>query len=190
MNIISMSFGFSRRDDEIRSAVGEAHARGVIMFAAASNYGALEGKMTAFPANIVGQVIKISSTNGLGSKSRFNPEPASNDDNFSVVGEAVRSAWPRHFNLGEEQRKSGTSIATPTAAGIAALVLEYAEQRPQTIVNRHNLWHYDGMRVIFAKMASSKDGFDFIRPWELLDNEWRNKDISNRIMYELKRVGF
>ena len=185
-----MSFGFSKRDDEVRSAIGEAHAKGVIMFAAASNYGALEGKRTAFPANIVGQVIKISSTDGLGSKSRFNPEPASNDDNFSFVGEAVKSAWPKHLGLGEEQRKSGTSIATPIAAAIAALVLEYAEQKPQHIVHRLNLWHYDGMRVMFARMASRKDGFDFVRPWELFDNEWSTADISNQITYELKRAGF
>ena len=185
-----MSFGFSKRDDKVGSAIGDAHAKGVIMFAAASNYGALEGKRTAFPANITGQVIKISSTDGWGSKSRFNPEPASNDDNFSVVGEAVKSAWPTHFGLNEEQRKSGTSIATPLAVGIAALVLEYATQRPQTITNKQHLWHYNGMRAIFAKMASPKDGFDFIRPWELFDNEWSSADISNKITYELKGAGF
>ena len=39
------------------------------MFAAASNNRAIERKRTAFLANIVDQVIKISSTDGWGSKS-------------------------------------------------------------------------------------------------------------------------
>ena len=189
VDIISMSFALSGRDNDVRTAVREAHERGVIMFAAASNYGAIEGKRTAFPANIVGQVIKISSTDGWGSSSRWNPEKSTNDDNFSVLGEAVESAWPAHLNHGTEQRKSGTSIATPIAAGIAALVLEFATQLPQTITNREILWRYEGMRAIFAKMASPKDGFSWVVPWNLFNDEWETIDISNRITYELQDCG-
>ena len=70
-----MSFAFSRRD--------EAHEQGVGMFAAASNYGAIEGKKTAFPPKIVGPIIKISSTDGWGSIFRWNPDKSKNGDNFS-----------------------------------------------------------------------------------------------------------
>ena len=111
------------------------------------------GKRVALPANIVGQVIKANS------KSRWNPDDSSNDDNFSVSGDAVRSTWPAHLKQGTNQRKSETSIATPIAAGIAALVLECATQKPQNINSREILWRYKSMRAIFVKMAPLKESF-------------------------------
>lgn len=181
-----MSFALAGRDEHVVKAVREAHEQGVIMFAAASNWGAIEGNRTAFPANIVGHVVKISSTDGRGSKSRWNPSKSKNNDNFSVVGEAVSSAWPAHLEPRKEQRKSGTSIATPIAAGIAALVLEFATQKPQTIPNREILWSYEGMRAIFEKMAWPKDGFNWVVPWKLFNDKWPTIDISNRITYQLQ----
>ncbi|KAJ5726293.1 uncharacterized protein N7483_007650 [Penicillium malachiteum] len=44
-----------------------------------------------------------------------------------VLGESVRSAWPQKLQDEGEKVMDGTSCATPIAAGIAALVLDYAK---------------------------------------------------------------
>ena len=74
-------------------------------------------------------------------------------------------------------------MATPIIAGIAALVLGFASQEPCTIQHKEALWHYDGMRVILAKMAKDlpNGGFFWIRPWELLSNEDSHEDVSRKI---------
>ena len=98
-----MSFGFLKRDSRMRSAIGTAHAKGVIMFAAASNSGAVEGRKPVFPANVDGQVLRVNSADSLGVASRFNPPASATDDNFSALGEAVESAWPN--SLGQSETK-------------------------------------------------------------------------------------
>ena len=52
-----------------------------------------------------------------------------------------------------------------------------------TIQHKEALWHYDGMRVILAKMAKDlpNGGFFWIRPWELLSNEDSHEDVSRKI---------
>ena len=184
-----MSFGFDKYNSTLRKAVGTAHAQGIVMFAAASNSGAVEGRKESFPSKLRGQVIRVNSTDGLGSKSRFNPPPASDSDNFSLLGESVRSAWPRHLIPEGYRRQSGTSIATPIAAGIAALVLDYAGQRANGIDHETVLWHFDGMRTILNKMVQVNDGYAWIRPWEILSVEKENDDISNQLIYELRSNG-
>jgi subtilisin family serine protease len=198
VRIIVMSFGFLREDDRIRTAIAKATSEGRIIFAAASNRGSLEGiRRVAFPARM-GQVISINSSDGYGSKSRFTPFPKDNDDNFSTIGEALEVAWPINLAEGGLRMTSGTSLATPIAAGIAALVLEFVSQRgPEgfdTITNVARLFHYDGMRAILSSMCGNPlDGYHWIQPWNLFskrqlleDNTY--EDIARTIAYELENL--
>ncbi|KAK8084725.1 hypothetical protein PG997_005996 [Apiospora hydei] len=72
---------------------------------------------------------------------------------------------------------TGTSVATPMAAGIAALVLEFAGQRDpcdnttnQVLLRlRDSLKKHDGMDSVFRAMAEPDAGpFLNIVPWNLL----------------------
>ncbi|UKZ49883.1 hypothetical protein TrVGV298_004136 [Trichoderma virens] len=133
VDIISMSFGFPACDmydyQELEDALANAQAKRVLLFAAASNSGGRQGH--AYPARDQ-NVIAIHATDTYGNPSTFSPTAIGHDDNFATVGQAIESAWPvdlcdKTSNPQSLQCKSGTSFATPIAAGIAAFLLMYAK---------------------------------------------------------------
>jgi len=140
----------------------------------------------AFPARLVGQVICINSTDGRGSRSRFSPPPRAQDDNFSILGEAVDPAWALGPNRMPMGRRSGTSIATPIAAGVAALVLEFACQSLRTIRNKERLGHYSGMRAIFELMSTPMDNYNYIRPSALFNERAGRESVDIEQAISLK----
>ena len=181
-----MSFGFPRRYVSIEKAIDRASNKNIIMFAAAHNSGA--NRKIAFPASSSSRVICINSADGSGARSRYNPSPLSSSHNFSVLGEAVSSAWPIMLGAGAEKRQSGTSTSTPVAAAIAALVLEFAQQPLVQISHAARLKSLEGMREIFSFMSESKDGYNCIVPWKLLDNEVGRARVAFRISDILYKV--
>lgn len=89
-----MSFGYSSRVlgyHELEKAIRDAQHKNVLIFAAASNDGGNRGR--AFPARH-DEVMCVHAADGNGNPSRFNPTPEKNRDNFSTLGEDVKSAWP------------------------------------------------------------------------------------------------
>jgi subtilisin family serine protease len=171
-NIITMSFGMEQSAQyhegfqKFDKAIGNAHDAGILMFAAASNCGA-NGSRTypAWDCRVVG----VHALDGCGWPSR-SLNPSTNgfpSDNFGTLGVAIKCSWQ-----GKIVYKSGTSFATPIAAGIAALVLEYMDQ--SYALNRVDEASYktfrqcDGMRQIFLKFMSKEMGncgYRFVAPW-------------------------
>jgi Subtilase family len=100
------------------------------MFAAASNNRHNERNSIAYPARDDAHIICINSVDGRYKRSTFSPEGRHLLMNFSAIGEYVEAAWPLGLggNQGLQRRMNGTSCATAIAAGIAALILEYAIQ--------------------------------------------------------------
>ncbi|PYH72818.1 S8 family peptidase [Aspergillus vadensis CBS 113365] len=155
-DIISMSFGFADEQPCISDAIREALYKrqdSVLFFAAASNYGANDREM--FPARHE-SVISIRGTNSNGLFADFNP-PKHEDEPvvFGTLGMDVPSAWP---NSDGEEYRSGTSVATAIAAGIAGSLLGYISSRPpeKPFYNAKNrAWTRRGMNAIFRAISSN-----------------------------------
>lgn len=175
VDIITMSFGFDEPVPIIEDAINLADREKIVMLAAASNNGGNDD--IAWPARL-DKVICIHSTDSYGNPSDFTPTECSYSDNFGILGQAVKSSWPPHLKQGTEIRKSGSSIATPIAVGIAAIVLDFL--RHILSARAHRLPESDavlfrkvrttaGMSCIFRLMATKRRGYDYIAPWSLLD---------------------
>lgn len=164
--MISLSLGFDQVDPGIADAVKHAHGQDVVMLAAASNPGG--NKSMAFPANIHHSVLAINSTDGEGNPSTFNPTDLPGNENFSVLGFAVESAWPKSLGGGLNQRKAGTSFATPIAAGISAVLLKYAMVMPETFSSRKmpsgRSGTPDKIRAMLLAIADRRAQYAYLAP--------------------------
>lgn len=172
-----MSFGYANEVEIIGDAIETAARSNVAIFAAASNYG--HNHQESWPARH-SQVISIYAADGVGNKYSKNPTPKTGNDNFSVLGVEVSGRWKDDTN----KRKSGTSVATPIAAGVATIFIEFMRgmktdylrlkggRFSDTEYDNHvrRLTKYSKMRALFKKMTSeARDGYFPIEPGVLLD---------------------
>jgi subtilisin family serine protease len=184
VNIISMSFGFSfksgRRHEKMHTAISNASDNNVVMFTAASNNGNRDETPIAYPARDL-RIICINASDGDGNKMFFNPPPDDEGNNFSVIGRGFPSTWPAAVpakgSYDPEDRpglwkySSGTSVATPVAAALAAVIMQFG--LTQGIERQPKLQSYLGIRQIFKQMSGNKTagGFWDVRPWLVLDSK-------------------
>jgi hypothetical protein len=181
-----LCFGFGEEHEEIYSAIRHAASQGVLTFAAASNDGKNRPDGIAWPARN-SDVICVHSGDGYGNPSAFTPAPSDNM-RIMVLGECVTSAWPPHLESDDgQQMMSGTSCATPIAAGIAALILEYALGflKPD---EWRKLCRTDSMRRVLLAMGDRPEGsgYSWIRPWAWFepncDEAWVQREIKRAML--------
>jgi hypothetical protein len=106
----------------------------------------------------------------MGNPSETNPT-AQHGASFATLGLSIESSAKKK-NGREKVFISGTSYATPIAAGIAANVLEFANRQLHHQLSageRENLFAYWGMSRLLGKMSEPRSGYDYVMPWKLFD---------------------
>lgn len=120
-NIINMSLG-GPHDKNIASAVRDAVAAGVLVICAAGNEGEMRDRRgrlvntVGYPARLP-ETLAVASYNKLAKLSDYSSRGKEVDVAFP--GENILSCWPGN----RYRRISGTSMASPFATGVAALLL-------------------------------------------------------------------
>jgi subtilisin family serine protease len=195
VDILSLSLGFQHFSEAIETALQTSVRKGKIVLAAASNNGTL--RAMAYPA-WDSHVIPINSANGRGRPSDFNP-PAAPGKTLTILGENVPSAWitsaptkeatnpggvssvvptvSAPADLTATRRMSGTSVATPIAAGVVALLLELAmievpdDQATQATLRDvlPHLKRQAGLSELLVRKAVGTGDFRNIVPMDLLN---------------------
>lgn len=175
-----MSFGLTGDNDAISHAIERAEGEGVIMFAAASNYGGNTGR--AFPARLE-QVLCIHASDGNGNKSGMDPSPRAGRENLSTLGVAIPSVTEKETYL------SGTSYSTPVAAGIAANILRFIQNLADTnmLAEKYRIKAFSrtGMRNILLAMSNDRDGYRYIAPWW---NMWDNVPTKQKVAWKIEEA--
>jgi hypothetical protein len=187
VDIISLSYGTDQAVHIIEDVIDD-QARKVIFFAAASTWGGNDPRVS-WPARH-GEVISMCASDAHGNSYGRNPNPRQNHHNFSMLGTAVSGLWPRKLQPGRPCKyKSGTSCATPIAAGVAANVLtlmrrqatlellkvptsgrEHAMQATERLLKK--LQRRSVMKNVMFEIgakSNKRQGYDYVAPWHLFE---------------------
>jgi len=152
-DIISMSLGGEQGSPELFEAVHLALARGAVLICAAGNSGALFSNSIGYPGRY-GSVITVAAHDRHGQASGFSSRGAEID--FMAPGHEIWST----FRQGGYAKLSGTSMATPFVAGLAALILA-KHRRPGN--HTSPIRNCEDMRQHLLRMAAHPGHHDSAR---------------------------
>ena len=202
VDIMSLSWGLPKYSKNIEDALVKAYNRNIVIVAAAANYASRHD--IAFPAKLKDYVICIGSADGNGNISYFAAE-SEELEKYAAPGEAVLGASIANtlrtspftetvrfiFAKNDTERRDGTSVATPIAAGVAALFIEYTRHTHPECKDAGN---HKNMLKLFSAMSESQSNqtYRFLKPSRLFsdnDPEGKIKDILDASKsYSLFRV--
>jgi Subtilase family len=165
VDIISISWGMMKDVPSIGDALSDAKKQGVVVLASAGNEGA--NRNIAFPARLQ-DVFCIGSADDKGNPSEFSP-PFVRMEKYSALGEGVKGA---RLTIEIDQPsgkldlyawKDGTSTATPIAAGIACILIEYM---CQFMDRGARVDTYGNLRKLFLRMsgATEETAYRYLAP--------------------------
>ncbi|KAJ5698403.1 hypothetical protein N7462_000408 [Penicillium macrosclerotiorum] len=194
VDIISMSFGVTDNNDDIKNAILQVRAErgdGIIFLASAGNSGPHQD--IAFPASRR-DVISIRATNYMGTSSDKNPvsdlrEPLS----FATFSDNIPQ---RLLGYKPDCCGPGSSVSTAVAAGIAASILSYSAllqlMYPTYLEDRHlnKLRTVEGMEALFFAMSTNMGNrIQFINPVKFFADRPTNLYRLCAIVDCIRKVG-
>lgn len=115
--VINMSFGSFYQSEVLNEAINYAYDKGVILVAAAGNWASQE---ISYPAGLA-KVIAVSATGKDGKLADFSSFGPQID--VSAPGDKIYSTYWDPYKGSTYSELSGTSMASPMVAGLAALLL-------------------------------------------------------------------
>ncbi|KAH8759302.1 peptidase S8/S53 domain-containing protein [Diaporthe sp. PMI_573] len=168
-DLILVGYGSREQDNELSDAIKKAANNGCVIFAATGNAGANE--RAAYPARDP-NVIGIYSTDGYGNRSSFNAQPLDSRDNFSTLGENVRSIRPLKLSDNDDNvySQTGTSMSATIATAIAAALLHLLKNSAGDDGSERRIG-LEAMRSLLRSIAVERDGYKYLVPWSLLERE-------------------
>ncbi|WP_440969870.1 S8 family serine peptidase [Peribacillus frigoritolerans] len=127
-NIINMSLGDTSYSESLNKAVQEAYKKGVLIVAAAGNEGDMgKNVQRVYPAAF-SHVISVAATNSSDKRPSYSNYHSTVD--IAAPGDDILSTLPN----GKYGWMSGTSMATPMVAGVAALIWSHEPKLNKTEV--------------------------------------------------------
>jgi len=178
-DIINLSLGLEKEDNSIQEAILKAVCQNIIIFSAASNGGG--NNCVTYPAR-KDEVICVYATDGMGTAFTGNPTTLKTSSyDFAALGIAVNSSWPKSVPIPQSERlnttgsskrrMTGTSFATPIAAGVAACIIDFAYMIGLPEVKL--LKARQGMQKVMKGLMvdGKRSELDYLRPWAMFEDK-------------------
>jgi subtilisin family serine protease len=150
VRIISASWGSTQKSRALEDIIRKAYEEGILFVAAAGNSSTNNDRNPHYPSsynvpNVV-SVAALDRNDQLASFSNYGPKSVA----IAAPGVDILSTW-----LGNEyEEKSGTSMATPVVAGVAALMLAHEPGLSVDELKKKLLTSVDKLDALSGKVTS------------------------------------
>ncbi|MFL6227633.1 MAG: S8 family serine peptidase [Pyrinomonadaceae bacterium] len=150
VRVISASWGSMMGSRSLEDAIRRAGEEGILFFAAAGNSSTNNDRLPHYPSNYAQpNVVSVAALDRNDRLARFSNYGA-RTVHIAAPGAEILSTWPGN----QYEEHSGTSMATPEVAGVAALVLAANPNMSMKELRERLLSSVDRLPALEGKVAS------------------------------------